>query len=157
MIFAHDLYDEILFDHNHYPRNYPKHPENANCSAHGSNPLCGDELQVHISLEDNFIRDIGFEGFGCAVCIASASMMTEAMKGKTVAEAEILYRKVHDVVNTYRIHDEYFLKVIEKLNLFAGISRNPTRIQCITLSWELLFDALDNESVNELTEKRGRN
>jgi nitrogen fixation NifU-like protein len=92
------LYEEVILDHNRNPRNYPKKPDGANRSAHGFNPICGDEFYVHLRVEDGVVKDVGFEGGGCAISTASASLMTQAVKGKTEEEAEALFSKVQEVL-----------------------------------------------------------
>ena len=99
------LYEEVILDHNRSPRNYPKKPDGCNCSAHGDNPLCGDQVQVHLRVEDGVIEDIGFEGRGCAISTASASLMTEALKGKSEDEAAALFEAVHKLLTEQRSHD----------------------------------------------------
>lgn len=92
------LYEEVILDHNRNPRNFQKDPPGSTHHARGFNPLCSDEFRVHLRVEDGVIRDIGFEGAGCAISTASASLMTEAVKGKTVEEAEQLFRSVHNLL-----------------------------------------------------------
>ena len=95
-----EIYEDLILDHNRSPRNYPKIPVGTNHSAHGFNPFCGDEFKVHLSIEDGVVKDVGFEGGGCAISTASASMMTEAVKGKSVAEVEKLFKEVHELLTS---------------------------------------------------------
>jgi len=133
-----DLYQEMILDHKKRPRNF--HPmENATQSADGHNPLCGDKLTVHIHLKDGVVDDVSFEGSGCAISTASASMMTEAVKGKTVEEADRLFKTFHELVTTDKDADTGGLG---KLAAFAGVRAFPMRVKCATLGWHTLESAL---------------
>lgn len=135
------LYEEVILDHNRKPRNYPLRPACTNHSAHGFNSLCGDEFRVHACVEDGVIKDIGFEGGGCAISTASASLMTEAVKGKTVAEAEALFHNVHEVLTEEesRVTGKTLLG---KLAALVSVREYPLRVKCATLAWHTLHAAL---------------
>ena len=146
-----DLYEEVILDHNRNPRNYPYQPPGANHHAHGFNPLCGDEFQVHLKVNDQgVIEDVGFEGAGCAISTASASMMTEAVKGKTVEEAEELFHAVQDVLTdeSKQPSDE----ILGKLKVLTGVKEFPMRVKCATLAWHTMNAALHNEEGTVTTE-----
>ncbi len=138
------LYEETILDHNRKPRNYPLRPACTNHSAHGFNSLCGDEFRVHACVEDGVIKDIGFEGGGCAISTASASLMTEAVKGKTVAEAEALFRNVHEVLTEegQRVEGKTLLG---KLAALVSVREHPLRVKCATLAWHTLHAALSGK------------
>ncbi len=140
------LYEEIILDHNRSPRNYPLRPACTNHSAHGFNSLCGDEFRVHACVADGVIQDIGFEGGGCAISTASASLMTEAVKGKTVAEAEALFRNVHEVLTEegQRVEGKTLLG---KLAALVSVREYPLRVKCATLAWHTLHAALTGKRV----------
>ena len=138
------LYEEVILDHNRKPRNYPLRPACTNHSAHGFNALCGDEFRVHACVEDGVIKDIGFEGGGCAISTASASLMTEAVKGKTVAEAEALFHNVHEVLTEegQRVEGKTLLG---KLAALVSVREHPLRVKCATLAWHTLHAALSGK------------
>jgi nitrogen fixation NifU-like protein len=137
------LYEEVILDHNRNPRNYPKKPDGCNCSAHGDNPLCGDQVQVHLRVTDGIIEDIGFEGRGCAISTASASLMTEALKGKSEAEAAELFQAVHALL-TEKDSDSNGVDAdrLGKLTVLEGVKGYPMRVKCATLAWHTLQAAL---------------
>ena len=139
-----DLYEEVILDHNRHPRNYPKRPPGCNHSAKGDNPLCGDQVEVHLTLSDGVVVDVGFEGEGCAISTASASLMTEAIKGRTVAEIETLFTGVHDLVagNADPLDAQ---ERVGKLAVLAGVREYPMRVKCATLPWHTLHAALRGE------------
>jgi nitrogen fixation protein NifU and related proteins len=147
------LYEEVILDHNRNPRNYPKIPDGSNCSAQGYNPLCGDEVQVHLRVEDGVIRDIGFEGQGCAISTASASLMTEALKGKSEAEAAALFEVVHKFL-TVQGSDESDEDAdrLGKLMVLGGVREFPMRVKCATLVWHTLQAALEHSEKPVTTE-----
>ncbi len=138
------LYEEVILDHNRKPRNYPLRPACTNHSAHGFNALCGDEFRIHCCVEDGVIQDIGFEGGGCAISTASASLMTEAVKGKTVEEAETLFRNVHEVLTeeASRVEGKTLLG---KLAALVSVREHPLRVKCATLAWHTLHAALSGK------------
>lgn len=134
------LYQEVILDHSKSPRNFCV-PAGADHSAEGHNPLCGDRLTLACQLAGDTICDIGFEGAGCAISMASASMMTEALKGRTAREADELFQQFHSLVTG---HDpgEAELDHLGKLAAFAGVARFPMRVKCATLCWHTLRAAL---------------
>ncbi len=144
-----ELYQAVILDHHKKPRNFRK-PEGADQSAEGFNPLCGDKVTIYVKVEDGVIRDIGFQGTGCAISTASASMMTEKLKGKTLAEAKDLFQEFHDLVTgAAPTPDEEHLG---KLAVFAGVREFPVRVKCATLAWHTLNAALQGERQTVSTE-----
>lgn len=143
------LYEEVILDHNRNPRNYPKKPDDANRSAHGYNPLCGDDFHVHLTVQDGVITDIGFEGEGCAISTASASLMTEALIGKDESHAHTLFNHVHTMV-TSKDDDGPSNNDIGKLSVLGGVREFPMRVKCATLAWHTLEAAL-NQNTDPVT------
>jgi len=141
-----ELYQSVILEHNRRPRNFRRLPD-ANRSAAGNNPVCGDEITVYVRLEQDRIADIGFEGAGCAISQASASVMTQRLKGKTIAEAEALFGRFKDIV-TQGAPDEEDLD----LSAFAGVHQFPARIKCATLGWHAAINAIHGEAVTATTE-----
>lgn len=141
------LYEEVILDHNRRPRNFRRVPEGSNRHARGHNPLCGDQLALDLKVEDGVIKDIGFHGVGCAISTASASLMTESIKGKTVAEAEALFRGVHDLLTK-----DGDASNLGKLQVLAGVRDYPARVKCATLPWHTLEAALKDASATVSTE-----
>ena len=134
-----DLYQQVIVEHNRSPRNF-KRIENATRTAEGDNPLCGDRIVLHVKLEGDVIADIGFQGTGCAISRSSASLMTGAVKGKTVQEAERLFRAFHTMVaGEKRTVDP---AALGKLAAFAGVRQVPARVKCANLAWHTLHAAL---------------
>lgn len=133
-----DLYQEIILDHNRRPRNFRALPE-ANRTAEGYNPLCGDRVTVYLRVEDDRVQGVSFQGSGCAISTASASLMTEAMRGKTVAEAHSLFQGFHGLVTKGAEDDGASLG---QLTVFAGVREFPVRVKCATLAWHTLEAAL---------------
>ena len=138
-----ELYQQVILDHNKKPRNFRK-LENANRAAEGFNPLCGDQLHVYIQLENDQLKDISFEGSGCAIWKASASMMTQAVKGKSKEEAEILFDEFHRMV-TGKLDQETEENHLGRLTIFAGVRDFPVRVKCATLSWHTMKAALEGQ------------
>ncbi|MFP6651786.1 MAG: SUF system NifU family Fe-S cluster assembly protein [Dehalococcoidia bacterium] len=139
-----DLYQEIVMDHNRRPRNFKK-LENAQRTAEGFNPLCGDQISLYLNVDDDgVIEDIGFEGAGCAISKATASMMTEAIKGKNVDKAEEIFEAFRHML-TRKPEEEYDYELLGDLEILQGVSQFPTRIKCATLSWHTLNSALDGK------------
>lgn len=134
-----DLYQEVILDHNKRPRNFRANPQ-ANRRAVGHNPLCGDRVTVYVDLQGDVLKDVCFEGSGCAISKASASMMTESLKGKTRHEAEGLFRAFHGLVTGGTAAEAG--DGIGKLVVFSGVSRFPVRVKCATLAWHTLKSAL---------------
>jgi nitrogen fixation NifU-like protein len=141
------LYEEVILDHNRRPRNYRRVPDGSNRHARGHNPLCGDQLVLELKVEDGVIKDIGFDGVGCAISTASASLMTESIKGKTVAEVEALFRGVHDLLTKHGDASN-----LGKLQVLAGVRDYPARVKCATLPWHTLEAALKDASTTVSTE-----
>jgi len=140
-----DLYQEVILDHNKNPRNF-REIEAATRHADGNNPLCGDALRVYVELEDNLVKDVAFKGSGCAISKASASMMTQAVKGKSKEEAEVLFEEFHKMV-TGELDAETDENHLGKLKIFAGVLEFPARVKCASLSWHTLHAALNEEEV----------
>jgi len=139
------LYQEVILDHNRRPRNF--HPmEYASCSAEGRNPNCGDQLTVWLKVEDDHVADVSFQGQGCAISKASASMMTEAVKGKSRADAVRMYEKVHKLVTG---GDPALAtdRELGSLRALSGVSKFPMRVKCASLSWHAMKAALDGTAV----------
>jgi nitrogen fixation NifU-like protein len=147
------LYEEVILDHNRNPRNYRSKPEDCNCTALGHNPLCGDEVQVHLRVEDGVIKDIAFEGQGCAISTASASLMTEALKGKTEAEAAALFEAVHDLLTEKDAEkSKEITDRLGKLTVLGGVKDYPMRVKCASLAWHTLAAALERQEKPVTTE-----
>lgn len=139
-----DLYQEVILEHNKNPRNF-REIENANRTADGNNPLCGDALRVYVEMEGDRVKDVAFKGSGCAISKASASMMTQAVKGKSKAEAETLFDEFHKMV-TGELDTETKENHLGKLKIFAGVLEFPARVKCASLSWHTLHAALNDEA-----------
>ena len=137
-----ELYQNVILEHNRSPRNY-RVLADANRQAEGHNPLCGDRLTLWLKLEDGVIRDVAFQGSGCAISRASASLMTDAVKGRSGAEAEALFDRFHRMV-TGRL-DPSESETLGKLAVFSGVSQFPIRVKCATLPWHALRQAMDAE------------
>jgi nitrogen fixation NifU-like protein len=135
-----DLYQTTILDHNKQPRNF-RVPEGANRQAAGHNPLCGDRVTVHLRLEDGVVKDVGFQGNGCAISTASASLMTQAVKGRPVADVEKLFASFHELV-TSDPQVEVDAVAAGKLAVLAGVREYPVRVKCATLAWHTLRAAL---------------
>ena len=144
-----DLYQELILDHGRRPRNF-KALDNATRSAEGYNPLCGDIVKVYVQMDGDNVKDISFEGSGCAISTASASIMTETLKGKTRGEAEKLFETFHDLVTGQQLPID--APELGKLAVFSGVSEFPVRVKCATLSWHTLRAALSGEGETVSTE-----
>ena len=140
-----ELYQQVILDHNKKPRNFHK-LESANRKAEGYNPLCGDQLTVYLDLEDEVVKDISFEGSGCAISKAAASMMTQSVKGKTKQEAETLFDEFHRMV-TDELDEETTPNHLGRLTIFSGVRDFPARVKCASLSWHTMHAALKGEEV----------
>jgi len=138
-----ELYQQVILDHNKKPRNFRK-LEAANHQAEGYNPLCGDHLTVYMNVEDDRVTDVGFEGSGCAISKASASMMTQAVKGKSKEQAENLFKEFHSMV-TGELDEETEENSLGNLKIFAGVREFPVRVKCATLPWHTMHAALNKE------------
>ena len=145
-----DLYQEVILDHNKSPRNFRK-LENANRTAEGYNPLCGDQITLYLQLENGVIKDISFQGAGCAISKASASMMTASLKGKTEAEAGVLFDRIHKMF-LGEMDKNSSAQDLGKLSLLSGVSQFPARVKCATLSWHTLQAALKGDGQLATTE-----
>ena len=134
-----DLYRDVIIDHNRNPRNFRKIPPPCR-HAEGLNPLCGDKLQVYARLDDqDRIEDVAFEGSGCAISVASASLMTEALRGRTLTEAEALFDHIHAMLTG---REEADIDVVGKLAALAGVREYPSRVKCASLCWHTVHSAL---------------
>jgi nitrogen fixation NifU-like protein len=140
-----ELYQEQILDHNKQPRNFRTIPEPTS-TAVGHNRSCGDQLTIYLKLDNGLIQDISFEGHGCAISKASASMMTTALKGKTVEEAEAIFESFHDMVAGEEELEEAELEKLGKLAVFSGVREYPSRVKCASLAWHTLHAALDAET-----------
>ena len=136
-----ELYQQVILDHNKKPRNFRK-LEHANHSAEGYNPLCGDHLTIYLDLEGDAVKEIAFEGSGCAISKAAASMMTQAVKGKSKEQAEHLFQEFHSMV-TGELNEEIDENSLGNLKIFAGVREFPVRVKCATLPWHTLHAALN--------------
>ncbi len=136
-----EFYQEVILDHSKKPRNF-REIENTGHQAKGHNPLCGDKVTVFVTVKDGKIQDVGFQGAGCAISTASASMMTESLKGKTLEEAEALFGRFHDLV-TGKLESGDGTDNLGKLAVFAGVQEFPIRVKCATLAWHTLRAALE--------------
>jgi nitrogen fixation NifU-like protein len=145
-----ELYQAVILDHHKKPRNF-RALEGANRHAEGFNPLCGDRVTVYLKLEGDLVRDISFQGSGCAISTASASLMTEALKGKTRGEAEGFFRKFHELV-TGPPDETPEAAGLGKLAAFSGVREFPVRVKCATLAWHTLQAALAGEEKTVSTE-----
>jgi nitrogen fixation protein NifU and related proteins len=143
-----ELYQDVILEHSKAPRNYGELPK-ANHKAEGFNPLCGDHFTLYVSLEGDSIRDIRFQGSGCAISKASASMMTQSVKGKTKQEAEQLFQRFHNLVTG---HGNGSQGELGKLAAFSGVSEFPVRVKCATLAWHTLQAALAGKQETVSTE-----
>jgi nitrogen fixation NifU-like protein len=137
---ASTMYQDLILDHNRSPRNYGRLPH-ANHRAEGNNPLCGDRLVVWLMMEGDRVQDVAFEASGCAISVASASLMTGAIKGKTRAEAELLFDRFRRLVAGEPDSDD--AAALGKLAVFSGVRNYPLRVKCATLSWHAMKSALD--------------
>lgn len=138
-----DLYQEVILDHNKNPRNF-REIENADKTADGKNPLCGDALRVYVEIDGDTVKDVSFKGSGCAISKASASMMTQVVKGKTRDEAESIFNEFHKMVKG-ELDIETDENHLGKLKIFAGVLEFPARVKCASLSWHTLNAALHGE------------
>jgi nitrogen fixation NifU-like protein len=145
-----ELYQELILDHHKRPRNFHK-LEQANRQADGYNPLCGDKLSVYLLIEDGIVRDAAFVGTGCAISTASASIMTESLKGKTEAEVDVLFKRFHDLV-TGNLPPDADISGLGKLAVFSGVREYPVRVKCASLAWHTMHAALEGSKETVATE-----
>jgi nitrogen fixation NifU-like protein len=144
-----ELYQEVIFDHNRHPRNFGKIAD-ADRHADGHNPLCGDKLSLYLKIDNDVITDIRFEGSGCAISTASASLMTERLKGMKVADAEALFQKFHAVIT--KDGRDADAAQLGKLSVLTGVRDFPARVKCATLAWHTLEAALHGKGETASTE-----
>jgi nitrogen fixation NifU-like protein len=145
-----ELYQEVILDHNRKPRNC-RPMENPTGKAEGHNPLCGDNVTIYLDVQDGVIRDVSFEGSGCAISKSSASLMTSVLKGKTVEEAEALFQRFHELVTSDPTR-EPDVEGLGKLAVFAGVREYPVRVKCASLAWHTLHAALLQSAATVTTE-----
>ena len=145
-----ELYQQVILDHNKSPRNYRviEHPTQ---DAEGFNPLCGDRLHIYLLVEDGIVKDVSFQGSGCAISKASASLMTSMIKGKTKEEAEKIFEKFHDLI-TGKLGEQISIDELGKLAVFEGVKEFPVRIKCASLAWHTMKSALNKEGSKVTTE-----
>jgi nitrogen fixation protein NifU and related proteins len=142
-----DLYQQVILDHCRHPRNFHELAQ-ATCSAHGHNPLCGDQLKLSLRLEGDAVQDIGFIGSGCCISKASASILTTEVKGRSKAEIKALFQRVHELITTGQCSQE-----AGKLAVFAGVHKFPARVKCAILPWHALLAAIEGKGDTVSTEK----
>ncbi|MER1941511.1 MULTISPECIES: Fe-S cluster assembly sulfur transfer protein SufU [unclassified Castellaniella] len=141
-----DLYQEVIFDHNRNPRNFHA-LEGASHQADGHNPLCGDQLTVYARLDGDVVQEVSFIGHGCAISTASASLMTEAVRGMRVDEVEVLFKNIHAMLT--EAHPDADLG---KLEVLSGVREFPSRVKCATLAWHTLHNAIMQAQATAITE-----
>lgn len=142
-----ELYQEVILDHGKNPRNF-RHPDDANREAKGENPMCGDRFMVYLTLKNGVVDDVAFQGRGCAISTASASMMTELVRGKSAAEAEKLFHAFHELCTQDEpdIPEGVDDETMEKLMVMSGVRQFPVRVKCATLAWHAMNAALHGEA-----------
>ena len=145
-----DLYQEVILDHYRRPRNFGKSPL-CNRQADGHNPLCGDKLTVYLLVEDGTVEEVTFEGAGCAISVASASLMTEMLKGLSVADARALFERFQGAITDSNDGAES-LEDLDKLAVLSGVKEFPVRVKCATLAWHTFKAALDDRHDTVVTE-----
>ena len=136
-----DLYQEIILDHSKNPQNFGI-LDKYTCTAEGNNPMCGDSLTVYVNIENNVISDVSYRARGCAISIASASIMSKTIKGKTIEEVDALFDKFHRLCMGEDIEDDE----METLQVLSGVSKFPTRVKCATMSWHAIKEATHSEN-----------
>lgn len=145
-----ELYQSTILDHNKRPRNF-RIPEAANREARGSNPLCGDQLTVYLRVEDGVVKDVGFQGSGCAISKASASLMTEAVAGKRLEDVDALFARFHALL-TGGPGESAGFEGLGKLAVFSGVREYPVRVKCATLAWHTVRAAAHEVAETVMTE-----
>jgi len=140
-----ELYQQVILDHCKRPRNFHE-LTGATCSAQGHNPLCGDQLKLFLALEGDMIKDISFVGSGCCISKASASLLTEAVRGKTKTDVKKMFEQVHEMVTTGRVIGD-----VGKLAVFAGVHKFPARVKCAILSWHAIMAALKGDGAQPVS------
>ncbi len=141
-----ELYQQLILDHNQHPQNY-KELNDPTVVAEGHNPLCGDEITLYLRVENEEIKDVSFKGSGCAISKASASIMTTLIKGKTVAEAELLFDQFHKMITIGETSGD-----MGKLEVLAGVHKFPSRVKCAILSWHTMNNAIQGKVELTITE-----
>ncbi len=144
-----DLYQEILLEHNNKPRNF-RRVEDASATAEGYNPLCGDQITLYLKVVNNVVEDVGFQGVGCAISRASASMMTQSIKGKKLDEANEIFDAFHHMITHPESEPDY--DTLGDLETLAGVNEYPTRIKCAVLAWHTMRSALQDSDGTVTTE-----
>ena len=137
-----ELYQEVILDHGKNPRNFGV-LEQYTCTAEGNNPMCGDQLTVYIDIKDDVVSDVSYRARGCAISIASASIMSSMIKGRTIEEVHILFDKLHKLCTGQEVADD---DDTEKLRVLSGVSEFPTRVKCATMSWHAVDSAIKNKN-----------
>lgn len=145
-----ELYQQVILDHSRKPRNF-RELDHPTCHADGHNPLCGDRVTIFMTIRDGVIEEVTFWGAGCAICLASASMMTDALKGKPLAEAETLFNRFHDMLTGATDAESAALE-LGKLAAFSGVLRFPIRVKCATLPWHTMHAAMTGSAEVASTE-----
>ena len=145
-----DLYQELIVDHSKRPRNFGE-LEDSSHEASGYNPLCGDKIKLYLKIEDGVIRDVKFVGAGCAISTASASLMTETLKGRTLAQAEVLFETFHFMLTSSKDMGSAH-EGLGKLAVFSGVNEYPARVKCATLAWHTLKNAIEGRDDSAHTE-----
>jgi|TARA_A100001388_G_scaffold258286_2_gene224716 nitrogen fixation NifU-like protein len=135
-----ELYQEVILDHSKSPRNFGV-LDQYTCTAEGNNPMCGDQLTVYVDIKDDIVSDVSFRARGCAISIASASIMSSMIKGRTIEELHKLFDKFHKLCMGEEMEDD---DDIERLRVLSGVSKFPTRVKCATMSWHAVREAVDN-------------
>jgi len=143
-----DLYQQVILDHCKRPRNFHELPS-PTCSAQGHNPLCGDQLKLFLAMDSEVIKDISFTGSGCCISKASASLLTESVKGRTKGEVQKMFEQVHDLVTTGEVNGD-----VGKLAVFAGVHKFPARVKCAILAWHAVIAAMKGEQKPVTTETK---
>ena len=154
MMDLRELYQDVIIDHNKNPRNFGR-PETCDHEAKGNNPLCGDKVTVYLTVANGVIEKVQFEARGCAISVASASMMTELVKGKPLAEARAIFEEFRDVVTRKKDVAPDDLERLDKLAALTGVREFPMRVKCATLPWHTMSAALDQSEDEVTTESRG--
>ena len=144
-----DLYQEILLEHNSKPRNF-RRVEDASSIAEGYNPLCGDQITLYLKVVDDVVEDVGFQGVGCAISRASASMMTQSIKGRSLEEAQVIFDAFHDMLTHPDAEPDY--DTLGDLETLSGVNEFPTRIKCAVLAWHTLNAAIEGKEDSVTTE-----
>ncbi len=142
-----ELYQQVIIDHNHNPRNF-REIEHPSHSAKGHNPLCGDKIDIYLTIKDDIITEVSFMGSGCAISKASSSLMTEALLGKTLKEAQQLFDLVHNMITSGKTDG----KGIGKLAVLSGVHKFPARVKCAILPWHTMKNALEKSKIMTITE-----